>query len=564
MNPQDRTALAIAATLAASGVRHVVASPGSRHTPLLLALDNHPDLSVSMHHDERSAGFFALGVGKATEAPAVLVCTSGSAVGHYLPAVIEADLSTTPMIIVSADRPHELWGSGAPQTINQREIFGSTVRAYESIDSQAFGDSSNTTINTRLRTHWRCAAAPTPGPVHLNIEFREPLLPGSGGPETAEVRSPGVRTDSAEHHGTDLGTPIAALAAAGHPLIVAGRLSRKDSAAVTEFAEHLGAPVFADPQSGLRSPGAAHTIAYADLLAEAGALERDPPDIVIRVGPLPTSKPVWTWLGDHAEIPQYVIVASGRHDPMGSATGILVGDIAATLDALRAELPSGANDYRDLWIAHDEVVAAALTDEISGATLTEPSTASTVATTSTTADYLVVASSMPIRDLDVWGGRWNAVRTIANRGANGIDGIISTALGVAVSAGRHTLAYIGDVAALHDVGSLATVARLAPDLTILVVNNDGGGIFHHLAQADPTNLDPNRFERLFGTPHGLSIATLATAFGIETSTVKTPNELHMALSARSGTPRLIEVHTSRAEAAEERHRLRSLVSDLVR
>ncbi|NOX22902.1 MAG: 2-succinyl-5-enolpyruvyl-6-hydroxy-3-cyclohexene-1-carboxylic-acid synthase [Actinobacteria bacterium] len=559
MNPQDRTALAIAATLAASGVRHVVASPGSRHTPLLLALDNHPDLSVSVHHDERSAGFVALGIGKATGIPAVLVCTSGSAVSHYFPAVVEADLATTPMIIVSADRPHELWGRGAPQTINQREIFGSTVRAYSSIDPDRVGETTNTNLASWLMSHWRFAVSPTPGPVHLNVELREPLLPADSGAIDDVAPSPIDSVVSNAIEPTDGTGLVSALQTCERPLLVAGRLTQEDSRAVQAFAEYLGAPVFADPQSGLRSPKDTNTIRYADVLAGAGVLDHSAPDLVLRCGPIPTSKPIWTWLGNHPEVPQYVITASGIHDPMGSAAVVVTSPIAATLTATQTRLSRPSRDFVTTWAHHDQLAAAVLDGELRTAAITEPAIAATVAATCTAADSLVVASSMPIRDLDSWGSQWNAKRTIANRGANGIDGTVSTAIGVAMVTDGHTVLYMGDTAALHDIGALATVARLVPDLTILVVNNNGGGIFHHLAQGDPSTLDSDQFERLYGAPHGLSFASTASAFGVNSVTVVSMADLSEALSLRTGTPLLIEVNTTRAAAAAERERLRGLV-----
>lgn len=563
MNPQDRTAASIASTLAGCGVRHVAASPGSRHTPILLALDDHPDISVTMHHDERSAGFFALGIGKATGMPAVVLCTSGSAVAHYLPAVIEADLSTTPMIVISADRPHDLWDTGAPQTINQREIFGIAVRASASIDPDVFGRQSDTAIGSWLATHWAHSVAPIPGPVHLNVELREPLLPSSQPPAGGgtDPNAPN-RPDSEDL--PDITSLIDAIRSAKRPLIVSGRLSSKDAEAVRVLADDVGAPIFADPQSGLRGRDEPLTIVYADVLVDAGCLDRHTPDLVIRCGPIPTSKPVWTWLGAHGEIPQYVITPSGHHDPMRSATARLVGDITLTLASLRVTAKAPPSGFAETWQELDQAASAALEVDLTTGGLTEPAIASVIAAVSTATDNLFVGSSMPIRDLDVWGGRWDAATTIANRGASGIDGTISTAFGVAVSSKRHTFVYVGDVAALHDVGALAPVGRSAEPFTIVVVNNDGSGIFHHLPQGNRTLLDRDRFERLFGTPHGLSLATVAQAFGIDTTTVSSVEGLRAVLATTPNEPRLIEIHTSRTDAVEERHRLRQSVERLLR
>ncbi|MCH7667776.1 MAG: 2-succinyl-5-enolpyruvyl-6-hydroxy-3-cyclohexene-1-carboxylic-acid synthase [Acidobacteria bacterium] len=558
MKMQDRTAVSIASTLAGCGVRHVAASPGSRHTPLLLALDDHPKLSVTMHHDERSAGFVALGIGKITGTPAVVLCTSGSAVTHYLPALVEADLSTTPMIVLSADRPHELWDTGAPQTINQREIFGARVRAYASIDPNEFGDSSDRDVTSWLATHWSRATNPIPGPVHLNVELREPLLSAStatAADETNDVEP----ARPAPSPPPDVTLLVDALRMSERPLIVAGRLSPADTDAVRTLGERLSAPIFADPQSGLRGPDEPATVAYADVLVDAGGLDRHTPDLVIRCGPIPTSKPIWEWLGAHADIAQYVITTSGHHDPMGSATVRLVGGVAAILNAVSSNFEPSPVGFARAWQELDKIASDALDGELTSGDLTEPAVAAVLAGTSTADDILVVGSSMPLRDIDAWGGRWDTAATIANRGANGIDGTISTALGVAVASRRDTVAYIGDVTALHDVGAFATVGRSTAHLTILVVNNDGGGIFHHLPQGDPAQLDQNRFERLFGTPHGLSFATVGQAFGVETTPARSVGELRDLLAARVKAPRLIEVRTSRTDAVVERRRLRSLV-----
>jgi 2-succinyl-5-enolpyruvyl-6-hydroxy-3-cyclohexene-1-carboxylate synthase len=563
MNPQNRTAIAISTTLAAGGVRHVVASPGSRHTPLLLALANHPDLTVSMHHDERSAGFFALGIGKVTGVPAALICTSGSALSHYLPAIIEADLASVPMIVISADRPHELWETGAPQTINQRHIFGSKVRQYASIDPNGGDDPRIANLNSWLSAHWLSASIPTPGPVHLNVELREPLLPEQEAiPDgTGEIPTGHAAANAPEI--ADTTGLVASFATSQRPLIVAGRLSDHDARAVEAFGASVGTPILADPQSGLRSPNQVNTIAYADILAATGFIDRNPPDLVIRCGPIPTSKPIWSWLGDHPEIPQYVVTPSGVHDPMGSATEILRGDIAASLTAVAGEVIPAPTAYREWWTTADETVAAVVSDSISAGPLTEPAIGATVAATCSPGDIVFVGSSMPIRDLDSWGGRWSAARTIANRGANGIDGAISTALGIATASNRHVLAYLGDTTALHDIGALASVARLNANLTVVIANNNGGGIFHHLAQGDPENLDPDQFERLFGAPHDMSFATLARAFGMAATTVTSIDELSQTLSAHRDGPLLVEVPTSRCDAVNERRRLLALVRSTV-
>ncbi len=506
------------------GVAHAVVAPGSRSTPMALAIAARDDLAVHVVHDERAAAFVALGLGL-TGRPALLLCTSGTAAVNFHPAVVEAGLSDVPMLVLTADRPPELIGVGAPQAIDQAHLFGGSVRWFHDPGVPAAAEQGS----------WRALAARSlaaaaSGPVHLNLPFRDPLLGPVGALPAAAVDGvPNI--DAAPRPAEDADDAGAAALLRGRGIIVAGGRSGITAEAVAELAARSGWPVLADPTSGCRSIAGA-VAAFDVVLRDTAFAATHRPDVVVRVGRPPASKVLSQW-----------IVASGAPVVQVGGPGTIDpdGNVVRRLDALptAAVAPAG-DDWLDDWVeagvaaeSHIEQVLA------QQPALTEPAVARTIATVLPPDAELVVASSMPVRDLEWYGGP--AARAHANRGANGIDGTMSTALGLALS-GRTVVVLLGDIAFVHDAGALTALRRRGVDLRVVVVDNDGGGIFSFLPQA--TALDPARFEQLFGTPHGTDLVALAAAHGLDAATVTTAAEL-IARVGRRG-PHVTRVATDRA------------------
>ncbi|MEE8496963.1 MAG: 2-succinyl-5-enolpyruvyl-6-hydroxy-3-cyclohexene-1-carboxylic-acid synthase [Acidimicrobiia bacterium] len=534
------------AALAASGVEHACVTPGSRNAPLSLALADSP-INDWSHHDERSAAFFALGIAKTTGRPVLMVTTSGTAATELHPAIAEADASQTPLIALTADRPTELFDIGASQTIDQRHLFGSAVRWAHDLDVPDPMDSGADHTASLAGRVVSESMGISPGPVHLNIRFREPLVIGDHSTDdlrTSQATQPSVAPDPEA-----LSRLTTQMDARRGIIVVGPQTDRSNCRAVAEMGVALGWPILSDPISGLRSgthPTAA--VVGSDLLASADWLEAATPDFVVRIGAQPTSKALATWLARHSDIPQTIITPSGWPDPMASAGLILRSSVTAAVGPLSSAEPA-PTEWLDRWKAADAAAsdaARAAIDTIAGPS--EPGIAAAVHDGLPGGSMLWAASSMPIRDVDSFFPVSDRPVTIhANRGVNGIDGFISTALGAA-SGGTPTTALSGDLSMLHDIGALATAARLAIPLTIIVVNNDGGGIFHFLPEAGHEH-----FERHFGTPHGLSLSRIATSFGIDAETVDDTTAVAEILAKPTDRPRLVEVMTDR-EANVEIHR----------
>ena len=591
---QSAFVAALVDELARAGVRHAVVCPGSRSTPLALGLAAHGGIEVHVRLDERSAAFVALGIGLATGVPAVLVTTSGTAAAEAHPAVVEADLGRVPLLVCTADRPPELRGVGAPQTIDQERLFGTAPRwfADPGVPDPATSASWRS-LGARAVVEARYAPA-GPGPVHLNLPFREPLVgafgPGSGRhTPVATVRG---RPDGEPWHRLVAGTPapprgvvaeLAERARAGQRgIIVAGAGAGAGAGgagggapdeglgganAVWALAEAAGWPVLADPRSEVWSdrPG---VISAVDLVVRSDRfLERNRPDLVVRLGVPWASRPALTWLDELAASgvptvavdpiwrwidPGHVVTELVRADP-----GLLCAQVAAELVARPGSSPGPESDYLGAWRRAHETVQGVLAGALDGpgGRLVEPGVARSVVRSLPTGSTLVVSSSMPIRDVEAFAApRPDRVRILANRGANGIDGVTSTAMGVAIGCGsRHgtrsggaagqgaekgtgpgggpVVAILGDLAFLHDVSALVHAASTSgAGLTLVVVDNGGGGIFSFLSQA--RELDGGRFEELFGTPPSVDVVQVARGFGIEVDDVADVDGLADALDRR--------------------------------
>jgi 2-succinyl-5-enolpyruvyl-6-hydroxy-3-cyclohexene-1-carboxylate synthase len=518
-------------------------SPGSRSTPLVLTLAHDGRVPVTSHVDERSAGFFALGLAQASGRPAVLACTSGSAAGNYLPAVIEASEAGVPLLVLTTDRPPELREVGAGQTIDQLKVYGSFAKWFFDV-----GTHEATPQRLRWIRQLACralseATSGKPGVVHLNFPLREPLVleaPLEGAP------SDGGRPDGAPWTRVASAAPDAVPLTdwlrehSRHGVIVAGRGA--DGAGAARLAEALAWPLLADPLSGARRGGAA--VAHYDaLLRDAGWAAGVRPDAVLRVGDLPTSKPLRQWLAGLEDVPQLALVPGDRWrwpDPDAALTDVLALDPSA-LGAIDEVWPVDAawlGRWRDGDARAAEAIAATLGD------LDEPGVARALATATPPGSTVVVAASMPIRDVETfWPVGDPPPRALANRGANGIDGTISTAYGVAAAGGPAFL-LIGDVAFAHDLGGLLAGTRTGVALTIVVVDNAGGGIFDFLPVG--RSGDPAYAEHVL-TPTNLEIERAAALYGARYEAIGDGPALRAALSAQQGPgTTILHVRTERA------------------
>ncbi len=530
------------------GVRHAVVCPGSRSTPLALALTDRRELALHVHHDERSGGFMALGLGLATGRPAVVLTTSGTAAAELHAAVVEADLAGVPLLACTADRPPELRDVGAPQAIDQVHLFGRAVRWFGDLgvpDAESAGRWRAFAARAYVSTLGAAAGAASPGPVHLNLPFREPLVGAVGPlPDGRPDAAPWVRTDrTTAGAGAEALTDVAELVGR-RGLVVAGAAA-VDGATVHAAAEALGWPVVAEPRSQAWRP-ADTAVAHLDaILRSPRAVEELRPDVTLRLGPPGASRVVNEWLaGSGAH--EVVVGAAGWSDPAATAAVVLDGDPSTVLGMLAA---AGAGDLAAGWLDRWRTASAAAEDALVAALgaedgANEPAVARDVVRALPDGAQLVVSSSMPIRDVERYARPRTGLTVLANRGANGIDGVVSTAVGVAAGTGAPTALLIGDVALLHDSNGLLGAAGRGIDLVCVVVDNDGGGIFSFLPQA--RSLPAERFETLFGTPHGLDLVRLASSFGVDARPVDGADVAEqVAQAADKGGVHVLVVRTDR-------------------
>jgi 2-succinyl-5-enolpyruvyl-6-hydroxy-3-cyclohexene-1-carboxylate synthase len=549
--------------LARAGLTDAVLAPGSRSAPLALALADDGRIRLHVHIDERSAAFFALGAARGSGRPTLVLCTSGTAAAHFHPAVLEADHSRVPLIVCTADRPAELRATGASQTTDQVRLYGPAVRFF--VDLPADGDAAARAAWRPIAARvWAEAAGPPAGPVHLNVAFREPLVPAGDGPgssadlDAMEPGRDGGRPWVVSHPAAPAALRPGEAAAvadrirtAERGLVVAGWGSPPDAA---ELAAGLGWPLLADAISGRRAGEAVTT--YEALLRVPGFAAAHRPDLVIRFGGPLTSKAATAWLD--ASVPQILVDPDGAWlDPQ-----------RASAERVPAVPPigrwEGGGAWLDAWLRAEKVARDALDAFLDGDDRPfEGRVARDVAAAcaaSPAAPALVVASSMPVRDLEAFAGRVPD-RVHANRGVNGIDGLVSTVLGVAAGsrggspepAGRPVVGLLGDLAFLHDAGGLLGASRRDLDAVFVVVDNRGGGIFSFLPQA---SLPPDRFEALFGTPPGADPAVVAEAYGVPAERVERASAVAPALeeALAAGGVRVLAVPTGDRAANVDRHR----------
>jgi 2-succinyl-5-enolpyruvyl-6-hydroxy-3-cyclohexene-1-carboxylate synthase len=516
------------------GLTDAVVCPGSRSTPLALALAGHPGVRLHVQHDERSAGFLALGLGLATGRPAVVLTTSGTAAAELHPAVVEADLAAVPLLACTADRPPELRDVGAPQAIDQVHLYGRSVRWF---GDPGVPDASGTDRWRPLAARaYAAAVGPPAGPVQLNLPFREPLVGTPGPLPPARDQGPWARRPSGRAAAT---TAVEVPNRAQRVLVVAGAVPGLDGGLVHAAAAARGWPVAAEPRSAAWLP-ADTTVTHLDaILRSPRAAEALRPEVIVRLGAPGSSRVVNEWLAASGA-PEIVLGAPAWSDPAGTAALVSGDDPTPFLEAAcRAGGEPDAGGWLAAWQAASAAAAKALADELDGeATATEPGVARAVAAALPDGARLVISSSMPIRDVERYAAPRSGLTAIANRGANGIDGVVSTALGVALGSGAPTALLVGDIALLHDSNGLLGAAARNADLVCVVVDNDGGGIFSFLPQA--TALAQERFETLFGTPHGLDLVALASAYGVDARRL-TPGEDVAAAVTRAVADRGVRV-----------------------
>lgn len=515
---------------------------------MAVALARRSELSLHVFHDERSASFAALGIGLSTGVPAVLLCTSGTAAAHFHGAVVEAHQSNVPMIVCTADRPPELRDVGAPQTIDQTNLYGNAVRWFH--DPGVPAEEASGSWRSLAARAFSAACSPRPGPVHLNLPFREPLLGDAGTLPTDRTSqwATTVRPMTVDP------TALAGLAdelSGLQGVIVAGRGATAD---VLALGESLRWPVFADSRSGLRVRESGVIIGFDPVLRATSFVESHVPQVVIRVGEPPASKVLGQWIARSGARILQLQANSMVIDPDHNVARTLIGDVGQMCAHLASAVEPCGVSWRDDWTraadAADEVI-----EDWTRRTMSEPSVARAVTRSLSAGMHLVVSSSMPIRDVEWFGAATPAVTVHSNRGANGIDGVVSTAVGVALGTRARTTLLIGDVAFLHDANGLLGLMGRDVDVTMVVTNNDGGSIFSFLPQA--AIVDDVTFEALYGTPHGVSFDHLAAAHGIPHLRVSNLTELDSALVGR-GT-RVIEVVLDRSVNVGQHEQLNSAV-----
>ena len=545
---------------ARAGVTDAVVAPGSRSTPLALALAGDARVRVHVLLDERSAAGFALGLGHATGRPAVVCCTSGTAGAHFHGTVLEAHHGRVPIIVCTADRPPELQDVGAGQTVDQQRLFGDAVRWFHDPGVPIDGPGAVSTwrhLGARSVAH---AVGPVAGPVHLNLPFREPLLREGTAPAGTETSA---RPGDAPWVASMVGPPTAtdaqvdalvdAVRVTTRGVVAAGWGAGLSPAVADRFLDATGWPLLADPLSNLRAPLASDPVVvstYDAVLRGEAAASVLTPDLVVRVGAPLTSAAARRVL-DVASACWLVDPDDAWLDPARASTVRLRCDADDLLTRAADRLGrSGArSDWTRRWAEVDRIARDAIdthcdADDV----LFEGRIARDVVASVPEGGSLFVASSMPVRDVESFAAPRDGIQVLANRGTNGIDGVVSTVLGVAAGSARPTVGLLGDLCFLHDSnGLLGSVAR-GVDATLVVVDNDGGGIFSFLPQASSPSVPAADFELLFGTPHGIDLTMLASVHGIPCTVVTEAGVVGPAVAeaVAAGGVQLVLARTDRA------------------
>jgi 2-succinyl-5-enolpyruvyl-6-hydroxy-3-cyclohexene-1-carboxylate synthase len=532
--------------LAVQGVEFACVSPGSRSAPLAMALQRHPRIKVLIQIDERSSSFFGLGLAKASGKPVVLLCTSGTAAAEFHAAVIEASYSNTPLIVLTADRPPELQEVGANQAIDQQRLYGSAVRWF-------FDPGVPIEMPGEAR-YWRRLAArayaeAAAGPVHLNLPFREPLVPPPGQRPVAlgapaQSITPGRLLPSQNQ----LTTLASALQHAQRPLVVAGEM--RDGDRLSAALKRLNVPVLAEPTSQLRRGESGATVESYEALLRAGWSLQHGPDLVIRLGATPTSRVMNKWLAA-AAAPTFLIDPDAVwRDQDHVATNVMACDPQPLLEALPTVDRAG---WRDQWVTAGKRASAAIAATLVSTPLHEGHVVRALSARLPEPGQVFIGSSLPIRAADsFWPLAKTQQRFFANRGASGIDGLVSTGLGVATARDSSPcVLLLGDLSLYHDMNGLWALQRYGIRATLVVCDNDGGGVFSFLPQAEHQDV----FEELFLTPLRLDLSQVARLYGLVYSPVNDRSGLEPAIAdaIAAPTPTMVVVRIKREESVSGHH-----------
>lgn len=573
------------------GLRDACTSPGSRNTPLLLGLARQPRLRCHSHIDERASGFFALGIAKATGLPVAVTCTSGTAAAELLPAAIEAREARVPLLLLTADRPPELRDVGAGQTIDQVKLYGSAAKWFAEVDLEGLGADGERSVRTLACRAYATTLEGRPGVVHLNFPLREPLVPSGRLPQPRAGRADGMpfvdrvlpSPRSSASARPELVELVEVLAQARRGVLIAGReergtppreRDRSTAAAAAAFCASNGWPLLADPLSWARR-GAGAIAHYDALLRDERLLADLRPDCVLRIGDVPTSKPLRSWLASLDDVPQLALDPEGGwQDPASVLSRSFALDPADALWALTPEFSRPGEtatiggdehpaaelaadpDWLASWRAADGRASEAINALLAKEPISEPAVAAELGALLPAEATLFVASSMPVRDIETfWPVRQDPPRVLCNRGANGIDGTVSSAFGVAAAADAPVVLLIGDVALAHDIGGLIAARRLDLKLTIVLLDNGGGGIFDFLPiaraesarVADRVSPDEDLYTRHVATPTGLDFAQAAALYGLRHERVGDVPAFRAALERALDEPgsAIVEVRTDR-------------------
>ena len=553
------------------GLTDAVICPGSRSTPMALAAAQDARVRVHVHHDERSASFMALGLGLATGRAAMLLCTSGTAAAQFHAAVIEAHQAFVPLLVLTADRPPELHGVGAPQTIDQRDLYGSAVRWYCEPGVPALVGAP--WWRDLARDSWLRTLGEHPGPVHVNLAFREPLIGVAGELPAQREPLPGPPDGSTPTTGAQWGVPDEELARLGVAIsgrtgvIIAGvRAARTPSevAAIHALAQHLGWIVIADPASGCRIAQEGTITAFDALLRSEEFAAAQQPEVILRLGGLLSSKALNAWVTSAPALKIGIDPFGSVPDPDAVLNQKLPVDIETYCNQLRSVVDHQAPAaWRSGWITAERLAVRAMNAVLAQQLVaSEPGVAVDLFTLLDADGILVLSSSMPVRDAEWYSPPRSGLRVLCNRGANGIDGVTSTAVGAALT-GAPTALLIGDIAFLHDTNGLIGLMQRQVNLVILVIDNDGGGIFSFLPAHEL--LETQRFEQLYGTPHGVDLVKIAEAHHIPAERVTTRTGVQAAIAGAltRGGPRIIIVGTDREQNLTVHQQLNLSVSQAI-
>nr|WP_309099583.1 2-succinyl-5-enolpyruvyl-6-hydroxy-3-cyclohexene-1-carboxylic-acid synthase [Fredinandcohnia onubensis] len=538
------------------GVTEAIVSPGSRSTPMAILMAEHPDMNVTINIDERSSAFYALGVAKATKKPVAILCTSGTAAANYFPAIVEAYYSRVPLIVLTADRPHELRDVGAPQAIDQNQLYGNHAKWFVEMALPEDSEQMLAYVRTMAGRAAGTAQSAPAGPVHLNFPFREPLTPNLGLDHlwgTSKMAKKNVNVvvgkPTMDEEQAQLISDVVSEKLKG--IIVCGSHDHSEFGhAVANLAETLQFPILADPLSQLRSgthPKSYIVDGYDAFLRNEEFREAYKPDIIIRFGAMPVSKSLLQYIQKQKNTQQIVVDGDGGwRDPTLSATDMVYCDEIEFCQAITKRIQKRSdNGWISSWIKINEIVKENINAVHQEETLFEGKVFTELQEILPNGSTLFVGNSMPIRDLDTFfTNNEKSIHTLGNRGANGIDGLVSTAMGIS-SQNEHTVLVIGDLSFYHDLNGLLAAKHHHLNSTIVLINNDGGGIFSFLPQSQ----EEKHFETLFGTPIGLDYEHVVKMYGGQFTSIENWAEFRKAISAslNGNGLHVVEVKTNRQE-----------------